>query len=155
MNIWHCCSSESRHHSLDNYSVVFSPLGGGGDARCPFSKSGPSCQQHCIFRSCFSLIVSQPLICHSPDEYKLKHNNKLWRNIFSHPNLQFSEPRARSGWSPWFVSKATGRGRQPGEAVPSRFRLWWMAANQLLRRGKGLSKTSGLWEPGTGKRRGL
>lgn len=61
-----------------------------------------------ILRSCFSLIVSQPLICHSPDEYKLKHDNEIWRNIFSHHNLQLSKPKARSGWSPDLSPKQRG-----------------------------------------------
>lgn len=53
----------------------------------------------CIFRSCFSLIVSQPLICHPPDGYKLKHHSEVWRQSISHHHLWLSEPRSRSGWS--------------------------------------------------------
>lgn len=37
----------------------------------------------CIFRNCFALRVSQPLICSSPGEYKLKPQNGIWRHVSS------------------------------------------------------------------------
>ena len=121
-NIWHCCSSKSQPHSLDNYPVVFSPQEKMQDALFPnlvHHASGT-----CIFRSCFSPIVSQPLICHSLDEYKWKHNNEIWRNTFSDHNLQLSEPQGQEWVEPWLVSKAMGRGKQWGQASPRGFLLW-------------------------------
>lgn len=105
-NIWHRCSSKSQHHSLDNYPVVFSPQEKMQDTLFPnlvHHASGT-----CIFRSCFSPIVSQALICHSLDEYKWKHNNEIWRNTFSDHNLQSLNPRTRSGWSPDLPPKLWG-----------------------------------------------
>lgn len=90
--------------------------------KTPFS---PNLAHHasntCIFRSCFSLIASQPLICHSPDQYKIKHHNELWRNIFSHPNLQLSEPRARSGA---LICLQSNRERKAAR----RSGTWWLPA---------------------------
>lgn len=141
-SIWHCCSSASQRLSLDNHPVVFSRRGGGGGLQdALFPNRAHRASNTCIFRSCFSLIVSQPLICHSPDEYKLKHHSEVRRRSFSQHHLWLSEPRSRTGWSPDLSPK------QPGSRSGARRGVtWWLPAlmtdsQPIIREGRSACKS--------------
>lgn len=71
------------------------------ECRAPSFQIWPITLATLVFLEAFlSLILSQPLICHSPDKYKLKPNNERGRPLLSRHHLQLSEPRAGSRQSP-------------------------------------------------------
>lgn len=73
-------SSENQCQPWDNLPCCLNP-GNMQDVLSP----NPGHYTHitCIFRNCSALRVSQPLICSSPGEYKLKPQNGIWRHVSS------------------------------------------------------------------------
>lgn len=76
-------------------------LNPGKNARCPLSKPRPITLTALAFlENCFALRVSQPLICSSLREYKLKPQSGVWRHVSS-PVVSCSlNPESLSRWSP-------------------------------------------------------
>lgn len=74
-----------------------------------------------FLEAAFLLIALQPLICHSPDEYKLKHNNERWRKHYTLCITLSSSPFLAWVGREWLTSKArlegVYRGREGKEGL--------------------------------------